>query len=36
MTIESVAENVDAILDQDGYAAPRDLAERLTGLGFAL
>ena len=36
LTIESVAENVDAILAQDGYAAPRDLAERLTGLGFAL
>jgi NAD(P)-dependent dehydrogenase (short-subunit alcohol dehydrogenase family) len=36
MTAESVAENVDAILEEDGYAVPRDLAERLSVLGLPL
>ncbi|MEA2207816.1 MAG: hypothetical protein QOF54_293 [Solirubrobacteraceae bacterium] len=34
MTIESIAEHLDVIVDEDGYAVPRDLAERLSGLGF--
>jgi NAD(P)-dependent dehydrogenase (short-subunit alcohol dehydrogenase family) len=36
MTVESVAENSGAILDEDDYAVPRDLAERLSVLGLPL